>query len=109
MGLSENFPDSHELHSDELALAYCPSVQFVHDPLPPSEYDHEGHVPHTADPAGANIPATHTAHVAADTAPKSADAVPLGHRVHAVALAPAHCPPGHCSHVNAVLSSANFL
>ena len=56
MGLSENFPDSHELHTDELALAYCPSVQFVHDPLPPSEYDHEGHVPHAADPAGANIP-----------------------------------------------------
>lgn len=81
----------------------------MHAPLAPTEYDHVGHVPHAAVPAGANAPATHTPHVVADVAPTKADAVPFGHSVHAVALAPAHCPAGHCSHVNVVLSSANFL
>jgi hypothetical protein len=109
MGPSEYLPAAHDPHTDDPAAEYCPSVQFVHDPLPSSEYDHAGQAAHTADPAAANAPARHFPHVAADTAPTLADAVPLGHSVHAVALAPAHCPPGHCSHVNAVLSSANFL
>ena len=81
----------------------------MHAPLAPTEYDHVGHVPHAAVPAGANAPAPHVTHVTANVAPTSADAVPFGHSVHAVALAPAHCPAGHCTQVNVTKSVENFL
>ena len=93
--LSEAFPASQAVHTDDPSTAYFPARQLIQISAPVSE----------------NLPATQSSHTVLSVAsvPVLSDAFPATHAVHAVAPSNAYFPATQSSHTVSSLASVPVL